>query len=73
MLPNQFAKRGFDVVFDTLLRLQQEKLFAETYDETASEQIENRFNYVAVPDGGYVNKGVYILYYDTDLTIKQAN
>lgn len=73
VLPNQFAKRGFDVVFDTLLRLQQEKLFAETCDEIASEQIENRFNYVAVPDGGYVNKGVYILYYDTDLTIKQAN
>ncbi|WP_136667134.1 LysM peptidoglycan-binding domain-containing protein [Flavobacterium sp. H122] len=73
VLPNQFATRGFDVTLDTMLRLQQEKPFAETCDETASEQIENRFNYVANHEGGYVNKGVYILYYDTDLTIKQAN
>lgn len=71
--PNQFATRGFDVTLDTMLRLQQEKPFAETCNEIASEQIENRFNYVVNPEGGYVNKGVYILYYDTDLTIKQAN
>lgn len=73
VLPNQFAKRGFDVTFDTMLRLQQEKSFVEVCNETASEQIENQFDYVANPEGGYINKGVYILYYDTDLTVKQAN
>jgi len=73
IFPNQFATRGFDMTFDVLLRLAQEKPILETLNETASQQIESRFNYVPNPEGGFVNKGVHILYYDTDLTIKQAN
>lgn len=73
IFPNQFATRGFDVTFDVLLRLAQEKPILETLNEKASQQIESRFNYVANPEGGYTNYGVHILYYDTDLTIKQAN
>lgn len=73
VFPNQFATRGFDMTFDVLLRLAQEKPIIETLSETASQQIESRFNYVPNSDGGYTNKGVHILYYDTDLTIKQAN
>ncbi|MFC4815591.1 LysM peptidoglycan-binding domain-containing protein [Flavobacterium sp. GCM10023249] len=72
VFPNQFATRGFDVTLDVLLRLNQEKSFMETFDEIASEQVESEFNYVQNPDGGYMNKGVHILYYDTDLTIKEA-
>lgn len=72
VLPNQFATRGFDVTFDVLLRLSQEKSFIDTFQELASEQVESEFNYVQNPDGGYMNKGVHILYYDTDLTIKEA-
>jgi LysM repeat protein len=72
VLPNQFATRGFDVTFDVLLRLSQEKSFIDTFQELASEQVESEFNYVQNPDGGYINKGVHILYYDTDLTIKEA-
>ena len=73
VFPNQFAVRGFDVTFDVLIRLAQEKPILETLTESASQQMENRFNYVPTPEGGFVNKGVHILYYDTDLTIKQAN
>lgn len=72
VLPNQFATRGFDVTFDTLLRLNQEKTLLENCNTTASEQVENKFDYQANPNGGYNNKGVYILFYDTDLTIKEA-
>lgn len=72
VFPNQFATRGFDVTFDILLRLNQEKPIMETFEELASEQVESEFNYVQNPDGGYTNKGVHILYYDTDLTIKEA-
>ena len=70
--PNQFATRGFDVTFDVLMRLVQEKPFMETLNDAASEQVENKFYYQPDPTGGYTNKGVYILYYDTDLTIKEA-
>ncbi|MFK7049051.1 Muramidase-2 precursor [Flavobacterium columnare] len=71
--PNTFAIRGFDVTFDTLLRLIQEKPFADTANDNSTEQAESRFDYQSNPEGGFYNKGIYILYYDTDLTIKQAN
>ena len=72
VFPNQYAIRGFDLTFDTLVRLAQDKAFDETLDEV-TEHIENKFDYVKKVAGGYTNNGIYILYYDTDLTIKQAN
>jgi len=71
ILPNQYAIRGFDVMFDTLIRLSQDKPFPETIQASATEQIENKFDYVANATTGYTNKGIYILYYDNDLTIKE--
>jgi LysM repeat protein len=70
--PNQFATRGFDLTFDVLLRLQQEKNIYDSLTETATEQVENKFNYKLNPDGSYTNKGVYILTYEPDFTIKEA-
>jgi LysM repeat protein len=73
ILPNAFATKGFDVTFDVLMRLsQQDKTFIETITEQASQQIENKFYYLPNPEAGYSNKGVYILNYDNDLTIKEA-
>lgn len=71
--PSSFATRGFDVTFDTLMRMAQDKTFQETMESAATEQVENRFEYYKKEDGSYTNKGVYILYYDSDMTIKQAN
>lgn len=72
IFPSTFATRGFDITFDTMMRLSQGKTYQETADTMATEQVDNRFEYYKKPDGGYENKGVYILYYDTDLTIKEA-
>ncbi|UPT69653.1 MAG: LysM peptidoglycan-binding domain-containing protein [Flavobacterium sp. JAD_PAG50586_2] len=72
IIPNQYAIRGFDVTFDTLLRLSQDKTFEETVQASPSEQIENKFDYVQNATYGYSNNGIYMLYYDTDLTIKEA-
>ena len=72
IIPNQYAIRGFDVTFDTLLRLSQDNTFEETIKTSPSEQIENKFDYVQNATYGYTNNGIYILYYDTDLTIKEA-
>ncbi|MFV8323317.1 PBP1 and LysM peptidoglycan-binding domain-containing protein [Flavobacterium sp. LB3P21] len=71
--PSAFATRGFDITFDTMMRLSQDKKYQETVDNTATEQVDNKFEFYKKEDGGYINKGVYILYYDTDLTIKEAN
>ena len=70
--PNQYAVRGFDITFDTLLRLAQEKTFEETINDFATEQVENKFDYNKRISGGYINKGVYILKYNSDLTISNA-
>lgn len=71
--PSDYATRGFDVTFDTLMRLMQNKSFEETANTIASQQFENKFDYFKKEEGGYANKGVYILYYDSDLTVKVAN
>jgi LysM repeat protein len=72
IFPSTFATRGFDITFDTMMRLSQGKTYQEKADAMATEQVDNKFEYYKKPDGGYTNKGVYILYYDTDLTIKEA-
>jgi LysM repeat protein len=71
VMPNQYATRGFDVTFDVIMRLFQEESFTEVMNTKASEQIENKFAYKA-ENGGNYNTGVYIMYYDQDLSIKQA-
>ena len=70
--PNQYATRGFDLTLDTMLRLSQEITFEETCNTTTTEQVENKFEYSKKLSGGYANNGCYILFYDTDLTIKTA-
>ncbi len=65
--PNQYATRGFDVTFDVILRMCQEEGFFTSAENQISEQIESQFNY-----SNNNNYGVYMMYYNSDLTIKQA-
>ncbi len=71
--PSSYATRGFDVTFDTMMRLVQGKTYQETADLITTEQVDSKFQYYIKEDGGHANKGVYILYYDSDLTLKAAN
>lgn len=71
--PSDYATRGFDVTFDVIMRLMQNKSFEETVNATSTQQFKNKFEYYKKDGGGYANKGVYILYYDTDLSVKVAN
>ncbi len=71
IFPNQFATRGFDLTFDTMMRLSQGKSFNETTN-LATEQIENKFDYRTKSEGGFTNKGIYIMQYNNDLTISEA-
>ena len=73
VFPNQYATRGFDVTFDALLRLSQEKTFTETLETATTEQVENKFDYEKKNGKAYINDGFYILYFDTDLSVKVAN
>jgi hypothetical protein len=70
--PNAFATRGFDITFDTLMRLSQAGTFIESVSTKVTEQVESKFDYIKNETGGFANKGLYILYYDADLTVKVA-
>jgi LysM repeat protein len=72
IFPSDYATRGFDVTFDTMMRMAQEVKFEETVNAAATEQVESKFEYYKKPNGGYTNKGVFIMYYDEDLVIKEA-
>ncbi|HCF03383.1 MAG TPA: hypothetical protein DER08_03435 [Flavobacterium sp.] len=69
--PNAFAIRGFDVTFDALMRLSQPIGFFESTNQV-TEQVESKFDYFKNETVGFANKGLYILYYDADLTVKEA-
>jgi LysM repeat protein len=71
-MPSTYATRGFDVTFDILQRLTRAADFQESIINKVSTQIYNQFDYQSKPDGGYINQGVFILYYDNDLSIKVA-
>ena len=72
ILPSLYATRGFDITFDTMLRLQQNKSFEQTINESSSEMVESKFDYQKKISGGYINKGMFILQYNSDLTISEA-
>lgn len=73
VLPSQYAIRGFDITFDTMLRMSQSKGFKQSAIEDKTQEIESKFEYTAKKSEGYINHGVYILQYNEDLTIKEAN
>lgn len=70
--PNAFATRGFDVTFDTLMRVSKANTYLESASTQVTEQVESKFDYFKNETGGYANKGLYILYYDADFTVKVA-
>ncbi|WP_374402181.1 LysM peptidoglycan-binding domain-containing protein [Flavobacterium sp.] len=69
--PNAAAKKGFDVTFDAMLRICQPEGFVKSSATTKTEYIENAFDYNS-SNGLISNNATYLLYYDSDLTIKQA-
>lgn len=72
ILPNSYATKGFDLTFDTILRICQEDGFVPSTKNFISEQASNKFNY-NFREGKNINEGIYIMYYDNDYSIKQAN
>ena len=70
VVPNRYAVRGFDVTYDVLLRLASaEDLYSSLSEEGTTQYVENKFQYVARPTGGFQNKAIYILAYDKDMNL----
>lgn len=71
VFPNQYAVRGFDVTFDTLLRMTQAGGFSASAGQS-TQQVQSRFVYGPTMDNGVMNHGLYILEFQEDLSVKQA-
>ena len=56
-----------------MLRLSQNKSFEASITEDKTEQLESKFEYQKKDTEGFINKGVYILEYQEDLTVKPVN
>ena len=69
-MPNAAAVKGFDITFDTILRICQEEGFIESAAKYKTEHVENSFDYTN-ENGSNNNNGCYLLFYDNDLTIKK--
>lgn len=63
---------GFDITFDTLMRLVQNKGFEKSVKEDVTEYLKLKFEYNSTV-GNKNNKGFYILQHDTDNKIKELN
>jgi len=70
---NQNYMTGFDVTFDILLRMAQNKDFETSTLEDVTEYDKFKFEYHKNQQGTFVNEGFYILQHDTDNTIKELN
>ena len=68
-VPSSYAVRGYDLTFDTLLRLAAAESLYDAADAGYSTQyVENKFHYVQDPiSSGYYNNSAYILKFGEDL------
>ncbi len=69
--PSQNVKFGFDLTFDTLLRISQEKSFEASAANDVTEYTILKFDYKANKTGSHDNNGLYIIQYNSDGTLKE--
>lgn len=65
--------QGFDITFDALIRLYQNKSLETLAKDEVTNQLNYTFQYYKNQFGGYYNKGAYILQYDNDSDKKIVN
>ncbi|WP_198036588.1 LysM peptidoglycan-binding domain-containing protein [Cellulophaga lytica] len=70
--PNKYAARGFDIMYDVLLKLAYKNdLFEVSKIVGETEYIANKFNYVNKQNAGFTNTAVYIMQYN-DMKIEEV-
>jgi len=69
MYPSKEAKRGYDLTLDLLLRMTRKGNLAEGSSLGETDYFESRFDYKPLPNGSYINKGIFLLQYREDSII----
>ncbi|WP_435264076.1 LysM peptidoglycan-binding domain-containing protein [Tenacibaculum sp. nBUS_03] len=68
-LPSEYAIKGFDITYDILIRLASGNDLTKTFKQGASIRIENKFDYKKKLFGSTINKGLFIIKYNKDLSL----
>lgn len=72
--PSRYAIRGYDIMYDTLLRLAYAKdLYSAAGTGIETENIENKFHYSKTASGGFYNTAVYLMKYGEDLQLEEVS
>ena len=60
-VPNRTAVKGFDVMIDVALRIAVKRSLYDGVSLGLGEQLQHRFEYTPIPNGGYENTATYII------------
>ena len=69
--PSYYATKGFDIVYDVGVRLASGNKLKQTFKNGTSYRLESKFDYTKDLFKTTSNKGIYILEYNSDLTINR--
>lgn len=72
--PSEYAIRGYDIMYDTLLRLAFAKdLYTAAATGVETDYIENKFRYGTRSKGGFSNDAVYLMKYTETLELEEIS
>ncbi|WP_103326875.1 LysM peptidoglycan-binding domain-containing protein [Bacteroidetes bacterium endosymbiont of Geopemphigus sp.] len=66
-MPDKYKLLGFDVAYDILERLTENKKILRSMDTKPRSRVANKFQYEKIYGGGYTNKGVWIVRFKSSL------
>ncbi len=68
-LPSYYATKGFDITYDTAIRLAAGNGLKSTFRDGTSYRIESKFDYSRMLFTTSYNNGVFIMQYNADMTL----
>lgn len=70
-LPSYYATRGFDVTYDVIMRLASGQDLYDTFKDGVSYRVEGKFDFDKKRFGISENRGLYLLEFQPDLSLKR--
>ena len=67
--PSYYATKGFDIIYDTAMRLASGEDLKDTFNKGTSYRLESKFDYSRMLFSTSSNNGIYIIQYNPDLTL----
>ena len=68
-LPSYYSTKGFDITYDTAMRLASGNSLKSTFRDGVSYRVESKFEYSRMLFTTSYNSGIFIMQYNPDLTL----